>query len=524
MSEYGLLDGADSETHPLLHRTVQDKTGEKITGKVVRCPVGENYVHVWDESRQRTRQIPFSEAVYSLVERSAVQDIDAKRKTDGIFCQDELNKRFEGGAFYLHERYANHLLNFYVAMIYGLAIPLLVPVACVATLFAYWVDKAMFLYFYKIPPQYSSRIPSGASKLLLYGVVLHLVVAITMLSQNTVFSSETVETANEYRKIVEKELNSKDQMQKWTQSHCVYLFYTLVALVSIMILNQLRNQQWWLKFAVTIGLLVALVLLVLLDQYETHLFYVVTILVAILVFDQIRVRRFKSQSLRSVMGKLTCGLWVAPTVSAGHSVTYQKALQRCLIKSLPTYNVLQNPVYRDAFRIDQTFAAHHKHVDSVREFTMESAEDQRNKRSHMIAVSEARRRTTQAERKQEFDAYTRSLAFDEKAKATSDTIKSQSGSSKAAKSDNAQVSTWGGTSPPKHGADVFSLAHADEANEGTSDVDFGELVDQQVLVDDGDGGDADWDGDFELNLNCLAEGAELIPLDLSQTAPEQVAL
>ena len=33
--------------------------------------------------------------------------------------QDELNKEFEGGEFHLHERYANHLLNFYVAMIFG---------------------------------------------------------------------------------------------------------------------------------------------------------------------------------------------------------------------------------------------------------------------------------------------------------------------------------------------------------------------------------------------------------------------
>jgi hypothetical protein len=47
-------------------------------------------------------------------------------------------------------------------------------------------------------------------------------------------------------------------------------------------------------------------------------------------------------------------------------VTYVRAVQRNLIKGLATYNVLQNPLYKEAFGITWKFAVDHRDVRSVR--------------------------------------------------------------------------------------------------------------------------------------------------------------
>ena len=47
-------------------------------------------------------------------------------------------------------------------------------------------------------------------------------------------------------------------------------------------------------------------------------------------------------------------------------VSYQRAVDRGLIKGLATYNILQNPKYKQAFAITESFARRHTHVESIR--------------------------------------------------------------------------------------------------------------------------------------------------------------
>lgn len=70
--------------------------------------------------------------------RGGVQDIHASKKTDGIFSQDDLNAKFLGPEFHLALRYANALVLFYVALAFGPAIPILIPIACFSFYLIYW--------------------------------------------------------------------------------------------------------------------------------------------------------------------------------------------------------------------------------------------------------------------------------------------------------------------------------------------------------------------------------------------------
>jgi hypothetical protein len=47
-------------------------------------------------------------------------------------------------------------------------------------------------------------------------------------------------------------------------------------------------------------------------------------------------------------------------------VSYQRAVDRGLIKGLASYNILQNPKYKKAFAISDRFAMMHTHVESIR--------------------------------------------------------------------------------------------------------------------------------------------------------------
>lgn len=48
-------------------------------------------------------------------------------------------------------------------------------------------------------------------------------------------------------------------------------------------------------------------------------------------------------------------------------ITYTRAVQRNLIKGMASYNLLQNPKYKEAFGISWSFAVQHHHVGSILE-------------------------------------------------------------------------------------------------------------------------------------------------------------
>lgn len=76
--------------------------------------------------------------------------------------------------------------------------------------------------------------------------------------------------------------------------------------------------------------------------------------------------------LRSLVGR--CGSEQANILKDQHSkasaqavVSYTRAVQRNLIKGLATYNILQNPIYKEAFAITWKFAMENKRVLEVRQ-------------------------------------------------------------------------------------------------------------------------------------------------------------
>ena len=273
------------------------------------------------------------------INKEGVQGVDARKKTDGIYCQDQLDKLYLGPDFHLHIRYIQLLVNFYMVMLYGMGIPLLFPIAAVQFFVTFWFDKIMFIRYYRKPPQYDYTTGKMATELLGYGVMMHLVSSIWMLTNPDIFTSNDGAVANALT----------DQLSE-NYPDTARFFY---------------NQS-----------------------------IVMTVLLAMIIVFTF-VSTFLSTGLRFMAGLLriiTCSKKEVSTAGVRNliksaddqPITYPEARKRGLIHGLDTYNILINPIYRDMFRIPLDWVRKlgsdrpkHKHVWSVKKFDPEhpDAED-----------------------------------------------------------------------------------------------------------------------------------------------------
>ena len=66
----------------------------------------------------------------------------------------------------MHFKYSALLNVIFVTMTFGYGMPILFPVAAVAILVLYFVEKTMLYYAYRLPPMYDERLSQSVLNLL----------------------------------------------------------------------------------------------------------------------------------------------------------------------------------------------------------------------------------------------------------------------------------------------------------------------------------------------------------------------
>jgi len=66
-------------------------------------------------------------------------------------------------------------------MTFSLGLPVLYFVCSFSFFLSFWVDKFMFIHFYKTPPQHTAEMITKVVKLIRWSVVLHFVLGFFML-------------------------------------------------------------------------------------------------------------------------------------------------------------------------------------------------------------------------------------------------------------------------------------------------------------------------------------------------------
>ena len=69
---------------------------------------------------------------------------------------------YAGPEYLMHFKYSSILVQVYVSFMYGLFIPLLIPIALIGIINMYLVERLSLAYYYRVPPMYDHRMNKSA--------------------------------------------------------------------------------------------------------------------------------------------------------------------------------------------------------------------------------------------------------------------------------------------------------------------------------------------------------------------------
>ena len=125
---------------------------------------------------------------FRLLDRSFSCNEERTKKTT---IQQYVNL-YSGPVFFIHFKYSSILNITFVTMMYGLGMPILFPIASVAILTLYVMEKLMLHYCYREPPMYDERLNKNALTILTWAPLLFLSFGYWMLSSKQLLSNSDV--------------------------------------------------------------------------------------------------------------------------------------------------------------------------------------------------------------------------------------------------------------------------------------------------------------------------------------------
>ena len=247
--------------------------------------------------------------------------LKATEKTPTLaLTQSELNKAHLGPEFEISYRYAMIMSTIFVCMTFSTGMPILYGI-CGVTFYLYCVcDKYAFIKLYRNPHRFSSRIGNQATLLIPLGVALHMYASAWVLSDDQIFSQALSSDAKHlpvvgsstYENIVNR-INLKQTFPLFFLGSCI------------------------------LGLYVAYYVI----RYSISLFHMTKRLLSGDEESRKRIQQLKV------------------SYEHGMAIPFTRAVQRNLIKGLASYNLLQNPRYKERFAITWNFAFQHRDLRSV---------------------------------------------------------------------------------------------------------------------------------------------------------------
>jgi hypothetical protein len=247
--------------------------------------------------------------------------------------QDRLTQMFTGPEFRLSVRYAQLTNTVFVTLMYSSGMPILLPIAAVSFFVSFWVDKYLFLRFYRKPPHYDTRMGMKMTGLLPYAMLLHLGFAAWMYSNQAIFSSQeyVIEAARSGALSAGGALQDAalDNSTRLSQLHVVPFVVLFALLVAYLVLTSLLQQ-----FGTFLGRCLSIATC---GHCQAH-------------------AEFLSQLQHN---KETL------TFQQATSVGRDGSAPRMI--GTPSYNILAQPQCQDAFALSSNFkrTAGHKHVADV---------------------------------------------------------------------------------------------------------------------------------------------------------------
>ena len=98
------------------------------------------------------------------------------------------------------------MASFYIMMIYSAGMPLLYPISMLQYFATYWIDKFLFLRFYRTPPRYGAEMSETVRRIMLAAIFIHFAIAFYMYSNSAIFTYNEIP---DYVKQLQEAINGK---------------------------------------------------------------------------------------------------------------------------------------------------------------------------------------------------------------------------------------------------------------------------------------------------------------------------
>ena len=112
-----------------------------------------------------------------------------KRKTKRLL-QNEYEAMYIGNSIEYENRFSVLIAMIWVVMMFSAAMPVLYLAGFVLCFSIYWTDKALFVWYFRIPPRHGPYLANKARSIIEWSLLVHLFMGLYMLSNPQIFQSQ----------------------------------------------------------------------------------------------------------------------------------------------------------------------------------------------------------------------------------------------------------------------------------------------------------------------------------------------
>uniref|UniRef100_A0A7S1CHA1 CSC1/OSCA1-like cytosolic domain-containing protein n=1 Tax=Bicosoecida sp. CB-2014 TaxID=1486930 RepID=A0A7S1CHA1_9STRA len=196
---------------------------------------------------------PLGSALVLEVRRCWDRRCTCDRSLSRQVTQSHLEHLYLGPEFHLADRYSQAVMTIWVAFSYSAGMPLLLPLAACFFFVTFWVDKILFVRFYRRPPTYDASIARSAAALMPWAIVVHFVVGTWMLSNPGVFVSSNIvagivgvtggDGAGAAEDVENALLVSSSMVERLSSPHAIIMMTALFAAAAYALLDELWQHN-----------------------------------------------------------------------------------------------------------------------------------------------------------------------------------------------------------------------------------------------------------------------------------------
>ena len=188
--------------------------------------------------------------VFGFLKRCWDRSCTCNSKKTKKLLQSEYEAVYIGSNIEYENRFSVLIAMIWVIMMFSTAMPILYLAGFILCFSIYWTDKALFVYYFRIPPRHGSHLANKARSIIEWSLLLHLFMGLYMISNPQIFNNqdnddEVVSFLAEYAKFVGIGITiaTGSKSSRFDQVHTI-LYSTGISIFTILFIIEKVSGTW----------------------------------------------------------------------------------------------------------------------------------------------------------------------------------------------------------------------------------------------------------------------------------------